>query len=163
MGVYMKRVLFGIIAALIIFMISSYANSSDSSNPNYFSYTTSGSTATITGLSSAWTNAGKPRNITIPASINGYSVTSIGTNAFAKYTELTSITIPSSVTSIGENAFGNCFGLSTVHKNAATPPTTGTTIFSGCKALTITVPSADTGNYSSWTASYLGCTSVTIK
>ena len=58
----MKKVLFGITIAFIIFTISSYANSSDSSSPNYFSYTTSGSpeTAIITGLSSAWTNAGEP-------------------------------------------------------------------------------------------------------
>jgi hypothetical protein len=50
-----------------------------------------------------------------------------------------------------------------VHENAATPPTISTTIFSGCKALTIYVPSGDIENYSSWTASYLGCSSVTIK
>jgi hypothetical protein len=232
-GLY-KKILFRIIVALIIFMISSYANLSGSSNPNYFSYTTSGSQAKaiITGLPSAWTNAGKSAIITIPASINGYSVTSIGSNAFANCTWLTSITIPSSVTSIGENAFNgcdgltsitipssvssigdsvlygcsgltsitipssvtsfgsyafagcegltsitipssvtsigggafmNCTGLTIVHENATTPPSIGATIFRGCSALTITVLAGYTGNYSSWTASYLGCTSVTIK
>jgi hypothetical protein len=128
-----------------------------------FSYTTSGSTATITGLSSAWTNFGEPGVITIPSSINGYSVTNIGNVAFEDCTALTSITIPSSVTSIGLNAFEDCTGLTTVYENATSPPSTGTTIFNGCGALTITVPAGDTGNYSSWTASYIGCASVTIN
>ena len=56
--------------------------------------------------------------VVIPESVifNGttYSVTSIGSNAFAYCTRLTSITIPNSVTSIGESAFYNCTGLKTV-------------------------------------------------
>ena len=42
-------------------------------------------------------------------------VTSIGSNAFAGCTGLTSVIIPSSVTSIGESAFKNCSGLTSVH------------------------------------------------
>ena len=42
-------------------------------------------------------------------------VTSIGSNAFAGCTGLTSITIPESVTSIGNYAFYKCSGLTSVH------------------------------------------------
>ena len=46
---------------------------------------------------------------TIPATVSNdgttYSVTSIGDDAFAKCSSLTSITIPNSVTSIGRDAF----------------------------------------------------------
>ncbi len=112
----MKKVLFAIIAPLIIFIISSYADSPTSSSPKYFSYTTSGTplTATITGLSSAWTNAGEPGNISIPSIINGYLVISIGNSAFFYCTNLTSITIPSSVLGIGDFAFGNCTRLTSI-------------------------------------------------
>ena len=43
------------------------------------------------------------------------SVTSIGNNAFAYCSGLTSIEIPSSVTSIGSSAFSGCYGLKEVH------------------------------------------------
>ncbi|WP_198556464.1 leucine-rich repeat protein [Paraglaciecola sp. MB-3u-78] len=42
----------------------------------------------------------------IPAEINGYSVISIGGEAFI-FNQLTSVTIPDSVTSIGNFAFTN--------------------------------------------------------
>ena len=54
----------------------------------------------------------------IPASITYkgkiYNVISIGTDAFANCTGLTSITIPPSLKGIGENAFYNCTGLKKV-------------------------------------------------
>ena len=57
-------------------------------------------------------------DITIPATVtyNGaqYSVTSIGSSAFAVCSRLTSITIPGSVTSIGESAFFRCSSLTSI-------------------------------------------------
>src|SRR5450631_3992305 len=57
--------------------------------------------------------AGPPWVVTIPTNINGLTVTTIGTNAFA-VTALTSVKIPGSVTSIGDHAFGGCTGLTGV-------------------------------------------------
>jgi hypothetical protein len=64
-----------------------------------YSWTTNAdNTLTITGYS------GPGGVVTIPGTINGLTVTSIGTNAF-QYSSLTSVTIPNSVTSIGDAAF----------------------------------------------------------
>jgi hypothetical protein len=58
-------------------------------------------------------------------------ITSIGVNTFLDCTSLTSITIPTAVTSIGQNAFNGCTGLATVTVMPTTPPTLGTTAFTG--------------------------------
>ena len=50
------------------------------------------------------------------------SVTSIGEWAFADCLSLTSIEIPESVTSIGERAFADCFSLENIISNNPTPP-----------------------------------------
>ncbi len=47
-------------------------------------------------------------SITIPASLGGYPVASIGSSAFDGCSGLTSVTIPDSVTSIGGSAFSGC-------------------------------------------------------
>ncbi len=62
-------------------------------------FTTNNGTITITGYN------GNPTVLVIPNSTNGYTVNSIGTNAFYDFTSLTSVTIPNSITSIGANAF----------------------------------------------------------
>jgi hypothetical protein len=65
-------------------------------------------TATITGY------YGTVGAVSIPASINGLPVTSIGDRAFYESLSLTGVTIPTSVTTIGDYAFAYCDGLMSV-------------------------------------------------
>jgi hypothetical protein len=72
-----------------------------------FTYTTNNGTITITGYT------GTNGDVTIPDTINGLPVTSIGESAFGG-TALTSVTIPNGVTSIEMSAFLECFSLTNV-------------------------------------------------
>src|SRR4051812_1156364 len=67
-----------------------------------YTYTTNNGAITITG----YTNASGI--VTIPGTINGLPVTSIGFRAFASLPNLTSVAISKSVTNIGFRAFFNC-------------------------------------------------------
>ncbi len=94
-----------------------------------FTFTTNNGAITITGYNTA---AGL--DVVIPATTNGYPVTSIGVNAF-QYSGITNVTIPNSVTSIGDSAFYYCSRLTNV-----TIPSSVTSIgnyaFNDCTSLT---------------------------
>ena len=62
------------------------------------------------------------------------SVASIGTEAFAGCSSLTSISIPSSVTSIGNSAFSGCSSLTSIRIRASMT-SIGNSAFSGCPSL----------------------------
>lgn len=72
-----------------------------------------GTTCTITGLDNSWMGS----ELILPERINGKTVTAIGANAFANFTNRTSIKtvyIPKTVTEIGDKAFSGCSALTTI-------------------------------------------------
>src|SRR5437762_2403510 len=117
-----------------------------------FPYSDNGNgTCTITGYT------GPGGTVTIPNSINGLSVVSIGYSAFA-HSSLTSVTIPNSVTSIGNSAFATCRSLTNVTIPASVT-SIGYEAFYGCTGLTnVTIPNSVT---SIGTAAFSSCTSLT--
>ena len=98
------------------------------------------------------------RNIEIPATYDGKSVTSIGDRAFSGCYYLKSITIPDSVTSIGASAFGGCSSLTSVTiPNSVT--SIGAGAFGGCSGLaSVTIPDSVT---SIGDDAFYGCESLT--
>lgn len=79
--------------------------------------------------------------ITIPETVNGYSVISIGTCAFMNCTNMTDVEIPSSVETIGSYAFSSCVSL----KEVSIPEgviSLGFQAFYNCQKMkTLTLPS----------------------
>lgn len=117
-----------------------------------FEYSISGNEATITGYS------GSATSITIPDTLDGKPVTSIGQAAFGFCYNLKSVTIPDSVTSIGWGAFSCCSGLTsvTIGKNVKTIEADA---FGECTSLTgITIPKSVT---SIGAGAFSDCTSLT--
>ena len=107
-----------------------------------FTYTTNNGTITITGYT------GSGGAVTIPDTINGLPVTSIGDNAFYYCTSLTSVTIPTSVTSIGDYAFYRCTSLTSVTiANSVT--SIGNQAFADCTSLTAITVDTNNPAYSS--------------
>ena len=93
-------------------------------DPN-LKYETEGDAVTITGCDKKASGA-----LIIPVTIEGKTVTSIGSDAFGNCSSLTSITIPDSVTSIGEAAFAGCTSLRSI-TFIGTAPTVGANAFLG--------------------------------
>ncbi len=101
-----------------------------------YTYTVSNGEAMITGYN------GAGGNITIPSTLGGYPVTSIGTNAFLRCSNLTSVTIPDSVTSIGAAAFygySNLTGITVDENNTAYASQDGV-LFNKAKTVLIQYP-----------------------
>ncbi|MFZ3131136.1 MAG: immunoglobulin-like domain-containing protein [Desulfosporosinus sp.] len=73
--------------------------------------------------------------VTIPSTLGGVPVTSIGQGAFQEHTNFTSIIIPQGVTSIGDYAFGWCTGLTSISMPQAVT-SIGMQAFASCTGLT---------------------------
>ena len=86
-------------------------------------------TAEITGYT------GTDTKLEIPAEIDGYAVSSIGSYTFSYRYNLTEITIPNSVSSIGDSAFYGCTGL-TVLTISGSVTSIGASAFYDCTSLT---------------------------
>ncbi len=74
-----------------------------------YTYTVSGTNATITGFTKSVSGS-----VTIPSTLDGYTVTTIAASAFSNCTNLTSVVVPDSVTSIGDSAFKGCTALTNI-------------------------------------------------
>ena len=82
-------------------------------------------------------------SLTVPATIAGYPVTAIATDAFADCTGLTGITIGQNVTSVGTGAFSGCTALASIAVAEGNPvyhsagncliETSSKTLIAGCK------------------------------
>ena len=97
--------------------------------------------------------------ISIPSTVNGQSVTAIGTKAF-EGSNITSVSIPSGVTKIGQMSFSDCSSLSSVSlPNTLT--SIGDCAFDGCSSLkSITIPSSVTNIGDD---AFDGCNNLTIR
>ena len=109
-----------------------------------FTYTVSGSNATITGYS------GTAANLTIPSTLGGYKVVKIEDGVFNGNSYLVSVTIPGSVTVIdgyysNKGVFQNCSRLQkVVFEKGASNASIGPYAFANCLALeSVSLP----GNY----------------
>ena len=92
-------------------------------------------TAEITGYT------GPGGNLVLPETLDGYSVTSVGNEAFAENMDLTSVVIPAGITSVGYAAFNDCDNLVSVEFLGENVTMTSQ-CFVGCDSLRdVTLPS----------------------
>lgn len=128
----MKKILFFPLLTLLSLIASAYDVKLDGIYYNF-----SGDEVEVTSSNDNTTNYSG--SVVIPESVTyhnkTYSVTSIGINAFAKSSNMISVTIPESVTKIGGSAFLGCSSLTSI-----TIPESVTSIghwaFQGCRGLT---------------------------
>jgi len=127
----MKKVLSVILTFALVFTMNTLVNTSVfAAESEGLKYTVSNSKAQITGYTLPLTF-----NQTLPSTLGGYPVTSIGDYAFSGLGGLSKIIIPISVTSIGNYAFQSCTGLtSMIIPNAVT--SIGDYSFRNCSGLT---------------------------
>jgi hypothetical protein len=93
-----------------------------------FTYTNNNGAITITGYT------GPGGNVSVPSTIEGLPVTSIGDSAFFESTNIAKVTIPNGVTNIGDHAFnGSSLAVVTVGNGVTT---IGSNAFGFCHSLT---------------------------
>ena len=141
--------------------IGTYVAQLQFTNAPYRYITNADNKVTITGYT------GPPWAVTIPATINGLAVTSVGNAVFEECQNLTSVLIPDSVTNIGDDAFASCYSLTSVAIGTNVAKI-GDSAFYGCSGLaSVTIPNSVTsiGSYAFGFDSYegdSGLSSVTI-
>ena len=116
-----------------------------------FTFTNIGGPVIITGYT------GSGGVVTIPGTINGQTVASIGAGAFSNCTSLNIATIPNSVISIGSGAFSGCTNLASVFFGTDSPGA-DSTVFLGDNNALVYYPLGTTG----WTSTYGGIPTVAL-
>lgn len=156
------KTIFAVIVFVLLFtFLPSSQKVAYAYSSGYFTYDVTDGQATITGYT------GSNINISIPATLDGFTVVGIGNNAFKDNAVITSVSIPDTVTSIGGFAFYYCSSLTNVQipdsvtmigdsafaynislQNITLPnnlQTIANCVFQDCKALTsITIPNTVT-------------------
>ena len=128
---------------LTVVPLSLFNITADAATSGYYTYSVSDGEATITDVGTF--NSG---SVTIPSTLGGYTVTTIGDWAFFNCQSLTSVTIPNSVTSIGDNAFYYCKRLTSVTIGSGVT-SIGDIAFSDCTRLTSITVNSSNSYYSS--------------
>ena len=119
-----------VLSVIIVLSILPVLPLNVSAETEVFEYSVSDGAVIITGL----INKNYSGELTIPSTVGGYPVTSIGFSAFAYCNKITGITIPDSVTTIGGVAFLGCTGLKKITvPNSVT--SIGLNAFFGCAEL----------------------------
>ena len=139
--------------ALLTSITASAATWTDA-NGTVWTFTTSGSTASIyKGFNTPAISGTIPADLTIPATLyigeTPYTVTSIGICAFQYCSSLTSINIPNSVTSIGDRAFYGCTRLTSINIPEGVT-SIGSYAFDSCSSLSSVHISAATSATYAW-------------
>ena len=98
-----------IISAVPLGAFALTVNAATTYNSGVFTYTVTDNKATITKVDTITGD-----DVTIPSTLDDYTVTGIGVSAFYDCNKITSITIPDSITTIGESAFDGCTGLTSI-------------------------------------------------
>jgi hypothetical protein len=99
-----------------------------------FEFITDDGSLTITGC------IGPVGPVVIPETINGYTVTSIGPQAFEDNDRMTSVTVPNSVTYIGSEAFAFCTNLTCAFFQGNAPPDVGNVFYGDPEAVVYYLP-----------------------
>ena len=103
----------------------------------YYTYTVSNGEATITSADTSISG-----DVTIPSTLGGYPVTSIGNYTFESCADITSIAMPNSVTSIGKHVFFGCSKLTSITLSDRLM-SIGNYAFNGCsKIKSLTIPNS---------------------
>ncbi len=103
-----SKILLVLITVLSMFMTFSILSSANTSGDFKYTFLDYDGTARIDKY------IGSASNVEIPSSIDGYTVTVIGNNAFEDNDNLISVTIPDTVTTIYKEAFAYCSNLQNI-------------------------------------------------
>ncbi len=131
----MKKILSVLLTVILIVGIAPVGIAVNAATSGNYTYEVKSGKAIIIDV-----NTNISGDITIPASLGGYTVTTIGDRAFYECNRLTGVTIPEGVVELGEAAFGFCQKLTSVSL-PSTVKTIADGAFSDCIRLEgITIP-----------------------